>query len=370
MNTQYLLLIFLLLCSACGSEKQQAPKDFIEINMVPLIGGEAEKKPLQEWAENVCFIPLETDENSKMRDINEIFHKDDKLLVCYNGMQLSVFDMDGKYLYDIGAIGTGLSEFKTIWHINLHNDLIYVQESQNRFKVYDWKGTFIKNLVLPEKVWGVITVPGKEEMLAYVSNINGEEPVRFYLMRGEEVLDTVPNPFIFPLEKGAAEVFFLDDFQLSQGALTAFTEINSDTVYRVTDNWETRPYIVFNMGKYLYSRKERYSLTFSQKIDENFKKSKYPLKVLGEMADKVYIYRDYERSTHTTIFDDEHIFCYDKQTKEVNKYFLTYPENDLGILEGAAFVPRAIFDDKYLVDWEKTERGESMVLIVVEPKIK
>ena len=370
MKTRYLLLVFMLLCSACGSKKQQAPKDFIEINMVPLIEGEAEKMPLQEWAENVCFIPLETDENGKMRDINEIFQKDDKLLVRYNVDQLSVFDKDGKYLYDIGAKGTDLSEFVTIWHVNLHNDLIYVQESPNRFKVYDWKGTFIKKLVLPDKVWGVITVPGKEEMLAYVSNINGEEPVRFYLMRGEEVLDTVPNPFIYPLGKGASETFILDDFQLSQGALTAFIEVNSDTVYRVTDNWETRPYMVLNMGKYLYSRKERYSLTFSEKIDEGFKKSKYPLKVLGEMADKVYIYRDYERSTHTTIFDDEHIFCYDKQTKEVNKYFLTYPENDLGILEGAAFVPRAIFDDKYLVDWEKTERGESMVLIVVEPKIK
>ena len=368
MKTRYLLLVFMLLCSACGSEKQQEPKDFIEINMVPLIESEAEKKPLQEWAQHVRFIPLETHGDSKVRNISQVFQKDDKLLVHYNGMQLSVFDMDGKYLYDIGAIGTGLSEFKTIWHINLHNDLIYVQESQNRFKVYDWKGKFIKKLVLPEKVWGVITVPGKEEMLAYVSNINGEEPVRFYLMRGEEVLDTVPNPFIYPLEKGAAEVFFLDDFQLSQGALTAFIEVNSDTVYRVAENWETHPYIVFNMGKYLYSRKERYSLTFSEKIDEGFKKSKYPLKVLGEMADKVYIYKDYG-VMHTTIFDDEHVFCYDTQTEEVNKYFLTYPENNLNILKGAAFVPRAIFDDKYLVDWEKTERGESMVLVVVEPKI-
>ena len=157
--------------------------------------------------------------------------------------------------------------------------------------MYDWKGTFIKKLVLPEKVWGVITVPGKEEMLAYVSNINGEEPVRFYLMRGEEVLDTVPNPFIYPLGKGAAEVFFLDDFQLSQGALTAFTEINSDTVYRVTENWETRPYIVFNMGKHLYTREQRYSETSDEWADRVLEGNQCYMTVSGEIEDKVYIYK-------------------------------------------------------------------------------
>ena len=51
----------------------------------------------------------------------------------------------------------------------------------------------------------------------------------------------------------------------------------------------------------------------------------------------------------------------------MNKYFLTYPENDLGILEGAAFVPRFVLGDKYLVDWEQPDNDENPVLVLVEP---
>ena len=55
----------------------------------------------------------------------------------------------------------------------------------------------MKKLVLPHKVRGLITYPGKEEMLAYVANTRGEESLRFYRIKGELVLDSVANPFIY-----------------------------------------------------------------------------------------------------------------------------------------------------------------------------
>ena len=360
------VLFLSLLCYACGSgEKQQQPKDYIEIDMVPLIEGEAEKVPLQEWAKSVRFIPLETNNDILMENVDKVLQRGDTLLI-HHSQRLSLFDRKGKYLYDIGSKGQGPGEFTYLRSVLLHEGLIYVQEQGCRFKVYDWDGNFVKKLVLPHKVRGLITYPGREEMLAYVTKSRGEEPIRFYRLKGEQVLDSIPNPFIYPRGPGAILQTYMSEFLPSQGSLNVFSEVNSDTVYRVDENLNTHPHIVFNMGRYLYTREERYNTTRNDILKRTFN-DKYTLMVVGEIGDKVFIRDSYGQALYATIFDDEYTFCYDKQTQEAHKYFLTYPENDLAILEGAAFVPRFILDDKYLVDWEQPDNDENPVLVLVEP---
>ena len=368
MKHLFQVLFLLLFCYACSSsEKQQQPKDFIEINMVPLIEGEAQKIPLQEWAKSVRFIPLETNEDILIKHIEDVFQRGDTLLVRH-WERLSAFDMNGKYLYDIGSKGPGPEEFTNARFVRIHNDLIYVLESANRIKAYDWKGKFIKKITLPSKAYDVLTVPGNEDMLVYVANHSGEEAVRFYRVKGEEVLDTVFNPFIYKLPENVNwKIDFKHEFQCSAGSLRAFIELGSDTVYRVDENLQTRPYIVFNMGKHLYTREQRYSETSDEWADRVLEGNQCYMTVSGEIEDKVYIYNDREQVKRRTIPYIGDTYCYDKTTKETNKYFLTYGVNDWSILPDASFMPRTILSDKYLVDWEQPDNDENPVLILVEP---
>ena len=369
------MLLFLLLCSACSSEKQQQPKNFIEIDLVPVIEGNAKEMPLQEWAKSVRFIPLETNENILIRAIGNVFQRGDTLLV-YHTDRLSLFNKEGKYLYDIGSIGQGPGEFTYIRDVLVHDNLIYVQEHKNRFKVYDWDGNFVKKLVLPHKVCGLITYPGKEEMLAYVNNRTGDESVRFYVMKDEQILDSVPNPFIYKRGPGAITLTSIPEFYPSRGSLNVFIEVNSDTVYRVDEHLQTHPYVVFNMGKYLYTRQERFNTTTGDMTGTTFD-YKHEFFVVGEMGDNIFIRKGAGK------IQNDRTYCYNKQTKEVRKLFFTYSEEGLDFMQGvsfmpktrkksgfheeASFVPRTILDDKYLVDWEQPDNDENPVLILVEP---
>ena len=234
----------------------------------------------------------------------------------------------------------------------------------------------MKKLVLPHKTCGLITYPGKEEMLVYVNNRTGDESIRFYVMKDEQILDSVPNPFIYKKGTGAITLTQIPEFYPSRGSLNAFTEVNSDTVYQVDEHLGTHPYIVFNMGKYLFSRKERYNTTANDMM-KGALNGKYSLAVLGEIGDNVFIYKA------TGNPKNNRTFCYNKQTQKLNKYFLTYSENDLGFLKGvsfvpkvvkeldihedASFVPKAVLNDKFLVDWEQPDNEENPVLVLVEP---
>ena len=369
MKTLLQLLFLLLLCAACSSneKQQQHPKDYIEIDMVPLIEGEAKEMPLQEWAKSVRFIPLDEDANVSFKSIKNIFQRGDTLLVHHVG-KLTMFDADGTFLYHLDLKASGPQDVTHVRSACLHNDLIYALVGWTSIKVYNWKGEFIEKLELPSNVWDVLTLPNKEEMLAYVANHKGEEPVRYYRMKGEEVLDTVFNPFIYKRPKDAQLIIDNEcELQRSSGSLKAFIEMGSDTVYRVDEHLRTYPYIVFNMGKHHYTREQRYSETSEGWTERMMEGNECYLKVTGEIDDKVYIYNNRELSNFREVLYVGDTYCYDKNTEETSKYFLTYGENDWGISPNAFFVPRTLVEDKYLVDWESSANGNNAVLALVEP---
>ena len=86
---------------------------------------------------------------------------------------------------------------------------------------------------------------------------------------------------------------------------------------------------------------------------------KLPMQVTGEIGNRLYMYSSYIRADET--------FCYDKASQKASKLLLTYPENTLDIPEDAAFKPRTILENKYLVDWEQPDNDENPILVMVEP---
>jgi hypothetical protein len=83
------------------------------------------------------------------------------------------------------------------------------------------------------------------------------------------------------------------------------------------------------------------------------------MQVTGEIGNRLYMYSNYIRADET--------FCYDKASQKATKLLLTYPENTLDIPEDAAFKPRTILENKYLVDWEQPDNDENPILVIVEP---
>lgn len=354
MKLKHALLALPMLFFACGEQAED--KECIHIDLTSLMEADAEKTPLNEWAKHVQYIPLETNDSVLIKYINFVYQKEEKFLVAHGGNRISIFNMQGKYLYDISSQGEGPTNFISINDVTLHNDLIYIHETNNRIKAYDWKGNFVKKLQLPDKVNGLITIDGKEEMLAYVPNLLGDEATRYYILKEEKVIDSIPNPFIYP--KAVFAQTFFPEFQPTFGHLKGFIELHSDTLYRVDKNWKIHPYLSINIGKYQPTRKERYGVVLAD-IRKNLMYGKNPLRVTGEIDHQIFMYSGQTRSEET--------FCYDKRTQETNKLLLTYPENTLDIPEKSAFKPRTIVGNKYLVDWEQPDNDENPILILVEP---
>ena len=101
-----------LALSACSEQKTEK---CIHIDLTNIIEADAEKVGLNEWAKNVKFIPLETNDNILIKYIDNVYQKDNKFLVSHGGNRVSIFDKNGKYMHDISSKGEGPTNF-----INMH----------------------------------------------------------------------------------------------------------------------------------------------------------------------------------------------------------------------------------------------------------
>lgn len=94
--------------------------------------------------------PLQTNDSILIKYISRIIKHGDKLLVQHDN-RASVFDLAGKYLYDIGKQGGGPDEFSRISGLEPHDNLIYIKDSPIRIKIYDWQGKFHQTIQIPDK---------------------------------------------------------------------------------------------------------------------------------------------------------------------------------------------------------------------------
>ena len=74
MKIKHLLLALPMLFYSCGEQTEN--KSFIHIDMTNLMEADAQKIPLNEWAKNVLFIPLETNNDILIKNINAVFQKE------------------------------------------------------------------------------------------------------------------------------------------------------------------------------------------------------------------------------------------------------------------------------------------------------
>lgn len=355
MKTIKHLILLALLLTAC--ERQEVEKEnLLCIDLTQVIEAAVEPTSLDQWSHKVRYVPLETTDSTLIKYIQKIYFHDNKFLISHAG-RISVFDAEGRYLHDIGKKGNGPEEYADLFDLCLHGEKIYVQETPNRIKVYDWDGKFTQDLRYPENVRGLYPLPGKGEVLAFVPNLFGDSPTRFYRMRGETVADSLPNLRQYP--KAAFQMMFWHEFFPTQGnLLQGFMELYNDTLYKITSKETIKPYATIQIGTLQPTETERYGVAPGD-VRKNPMTGKKPMIAIGENKGRIYLYSN---------FIKDRFFCFDKKTGLSQALEITYPQNDLSLPEEARFAPKYLADDNsFLIDWEQPENENNPVLVLVEP---
>ncbi len=357
------ILFFCLLFTSCSNRQMQSSdhEDFYRIDFRPLVKNKAQEIDLNEWATNLRYVQLETNDSVQVKSSQKIILDDEKLLVIHSD-RLSLFDKDGKYQYNIGEKGNKEGEYKGMFGVVLRNDTLFVVDGNYDFTLYNWQGEYLGKKFQPKirHTMNFFIVPNTDLFLGHVDNFTGQKKVRFVFFRDTTAIKTIP--VTEKLEPASPMVVYSipSEMKAFDGLVPAFKEVFNDTIYQVDENLNLIPYAVVELGKFKATKKAMFAYTAEQLMKKwDFFNGKIALTATGEKDGIIYL-------AHHDV-TDPYTYSYDKNARQAFYQKVIYPDNSYEFKEGSTFVPHFISTDgKYLIDYEIPENGNNPVVVLVE----
>lgn len=357
------ILFFCLFFASCSNRQMQSSdhEDFYRIDFRSLVKNKAPEIGLNEWATNLRYVQLETNDSIRIKSIQRIILDEEKLLVIHSD-RLSLFDKSGKYRYDIGEKGEAEGEYGRMSGVVLRNDTLFIVDGNYDFTLYDWQGKYVGKLFRPQirHTKEFFPIPHSDLFLGHVDNFFGGKKVRFVFFRDTAAIKTIP--VTEKLEPASPSVVYsiADEMKAFDGLVPAFKEVFNDTIYQVDENLDLVPYAVVELGKHKATKEAMFACTAEQLMKKwDFFNGKIALTAIGEKDGIIYL-------AHHDV-TDPYTYSYDTNTKQAFYQKVLYPDNPYGFKEGSTFVPHFISTDgNYLIDYEIPENGNNPVVVLVE----
>lgn len=252
-----LLLIFTVLFFQCGSDKtnkQVSTDEQDKFFVIPYEDALRNKKTikLSEMAEEIKYVPLQTDSNCLLARKPE-YHFTEQYIFVENRDHVLVFDYTGKLIRKIGTPGKGPNEIDLIRMavVNEKDKTIALQTNWSRKLLYfSFDGTFLESVSVPDIMY--LYTLGKDRFVAYSFGSSGFDDFILRLTnRNNDTLSIVKNHFKWENTTGTSYMIMYSPFYsyYSYRDKPYFKTMYNDTVYTVTGDKFVPAYYI-DLGKY------------------------------------------------------------------------------------------------------------------------
>lgn len=124
------------------------------------------------FIESVNLLPLETNKNCLLSDIQKIIQIHDTLVVLAGLGNAGVFafkSSDGSFLHAFGRKGRGPGEYKTVLDVSYHQNSggISILDEAGKVILFNLKGEFIKEFKIPSYPSNLVSFPNGDILIAF-----------------------------------------------------------------------------------------------------------------------------------------------------------------------------------------------------------
>ncbi|MFH0843829.1 MAG: 6-bladed beta-propeller [Bacteroidota bacterium] len=291
--------------------------------------------PLSTFGSKLEYIPLETGSDFLIKSVDNIFINDSFIFIGDYNQRLLLFDINGKYLRQIGKIGKGPGEYQSVENFVVGNKQkeIYIL-SYREVNIFDFTGQFKRDFRLDFPCSEIIMDDNGDLILHPFSS-------------AQPTTDPVYSWYVYD-NKGTEKTKILNTSKRINGGITVpysplymfngtphFMEFGIDTLYNYSDNLKL-PYAIFNYGKMKYPVDP--TLSESLSIDDKIWVSK-----IQEIKDLLLVNVWWGR--------DSILNCvFSKSSSDFAVINETGFTNDID--SGMNFWPRKIINDNLMIDFK------------------
>lgn len=245
------LILFVLLMAACNKEPESSGPLVIDLESNI---SNIKKVRLSEIADDVCYIPLETNEQSLMGRVINI-DISEKFIFLSTSDKCLLFDSNGKFILQIGRKGKGPGEYLYPGAVKIGENFLFVPAS-NDLLVYTKTGEFVKRIKNPagfdnvpfNNNWSVLS---DSLFICQIRNVMGDAENKAIIFDwNTDTVQLIPNYKKFHREKqssrsedGRAEFYFFENKLF-------YKEFTGDTLFKINEKNMLEPIYVFDLGKF------------------------------------------------------------------------------------------------------------------------
>jgi len=290
---------------------------------------------------NIEYVPLETNDQCMIKNINEVKIGDDFLLVKFSNTILKFLE-DGSFVTKIGNIGRGPNEFTVAHDVDIDN------ENQNIYLVSAWQkkliecsktGEFLRTFYCPLNTTNFKVT--RDGILCYNMNSMGNVGTSYnWIDKKGLQIKNFSNKYPWEYKQQGMYGFVYENLFYRFNNQLFKKEVYSDTVY-VFENMDFTPHMVIELGKRRVNTKVRSDFS-PEYIRENFI-SPWNLFEFGD-----YVYFEFLLSRNSLVEDLSFI-----GSKRNDFHALVDPSKGfINDLDGGPNIwPKTIKDDNTLICW-------------------
>lgn len=262
-----LLSAFNFGCNITESNKPDLPNIDIKssINNMKIIS-------LSKFTDKIIYVPLETNEESMVRDYLDIDISDDYIVTTNSESSIILFDRSGNFVSKFGTKGRGPNEYQSIENLTINKSSVIFNSGSDIYE-YHTDGTFIgidKGSLLIEKKyllqnWILVS---DSLIFGHIANNTGQTPYKGMLIdRDGKVLKSFKNNDLIEnkgtrVNGGATQVYEFNN-------TVYFKEQFTDTLFFLDKNSHLLPGYSFSLGNLKMPESTRANFfKYFQKVDD------------------------------------------------------------------------------------------------------
>jgi len=240
-NLKYLFYLFLLVTS-CGKGENYLyefdPGNLLKNNIT-----------LKEIADDISYIPLNG--SYKIDLIYEYYFINNSIYLSAKDIGVLIFNRDGKLITKIGALGRGPGEYYRHTKFTVDNNdnqgTIFIQDSENKIKVYSNNGDFLRSISFKEYIGNIDLVTFYNSRLFLFNFLQFGDAKYNWI-----IIDTLGQ--IIDTKERTMPIFWSN---WSAGSGTYYFNNNlyywndyNDTVYKITPDLSEKASFLFSPGEH------------------------------------------------------------------------------------------------------------------------
>lgn len=209
------------------------------IAIPPEVSGKVLK--MSEVYDSLCYVPLETNDNFLIGEVDRLIPLADRIVVVDKNVAKAVyvFDKQGGFLNQIGALGAGAREYAGIASVSVdENNNVYIYDnSRNKLLIYTITGNYTGELSVPFFAQEIECL-GNDEMIFYCDYAVNPAFTKEH---------TTPNSVVFNLKTKECTPFLYVNDQIKSN------EIIVPTLPVIKNEKGNEVSLFYPLSRYIYS---------------------------------------------------------------------------------------------------------------------